>query len=103
MSLNRLHKGFQMATTSMLHVRLDDKIKTEAAEALAAMGLSVSDAVRVFLTRVAAEKQIPFTLKVPNAETRAAMSEMDDILRNHRVRFNSAETLFDDLEKAGKE
>jgi addiction module RelB/DinJ family antitoxin len=41
---------------------------------LAAMGLSVSDAVHIFLMRVVAEKQMPFTLKGPNAETRTAMT-----------------------------
>lgn len=88
-----------MATTTMVHVRLDEKIKAQAAETLAAMGLSVSDAVRVFLTRVAAEQQMPFALKVPNAETRAAMNEADQIVRAHRTRFATATELFDDLEK----
>jgi DNA-damage-inducible protein J len=41
------------------------------------MGLSVSDAVRVFLMRVIADKQIPFTISVPNVETRAAIAEAD--------------------------
>jgi DNA-damage-inducible protein J len=53
-------------TTAMVHVRVDEKIKAQATEALAAMGLSVSDAVRVFLMRVVAEQQMPFALKVPN-------------------------------------
>ena len=60
-----------MAATTMVHIRLDENVKAQATETLAAMGLSVSDAVRVFLTRVAAEKQLPFALKGPNAETRA--------------------------------
>ena len=64
-----------MAATSMVHVRVDEHIKTQATETLAAMGLSVSDAVRVFLTRVVAEQQLPFALKAPNAGTRAAMEE----------------------------
>jgi DNA-damage-inducible protein J len=88
-----------MATTTMVHVRVDEKIKTEAQETLAAMGLSVSDAVRVLLTRIAAEKQFPFALKVPNAETRAAMAEADEIARSHSARFKTAAELFDDLEK----
>ncbi|WPL13399.1 Antitoxin DinJ [Thiorhodovibrio litoralis] len=88
-----------MATTSMVHVRIDEQIKVQATETLAAMGLSVSDAVRVFLTRVVADQQLPFALKVPNAETRAAMSEADAIAKAHRARFESAEDLFDDLEK----
>ncbi len=76
-----------MATTTMVHVRVNEKIKAQATKALSAMGLSVSDAVRVFLTRVAAEQQLPFDLKVPNAETRAAMAEIDQMLRSGRGRF----------------
>jgi DNA-damage-inducible protein J len=41
------------------------------------MGLSVSDAIRLLLVRVAAEKALPFELKVPNADTRAAMEELE--------------------------
>ena len=83
----------------MVHVRVDEKIKAQATETLAAMGLSVSDAVRVFLMRVIADKQMPFALKVPNVETRAAMTEADEITRNRRARFDTAAELFDDLEK----
>ncbi|MGD0269154.1 MAG: type II toxin-antitoxin system RelB/DinJ family antitoxin [Candidatus Sulfotelmatobacter sp.] len=64
-----------MAATEMVHVRIEKRIKTQAAKTLAAMGLSVSDAVRVLLTRVAAEKALPFEVKVPNAATAAAMRE----------------------------
>jgi DNA-damage-inducible protein J len=64
-----------MAATEMVHVRIDKRTKARAAKALAAMGLSVSDAVRVLLTRVAAEKSLPFEVKTPNAETIAAMKE----------------------------
>jgi DNA-damage-inducible protein J len=63
-----------MATT-MVHVRVDERVKARAAKALAAMGLSVSDAVRVMLTRVAAEKALPFEVRAPNATTVAAMEE----------------------------
>jgi hypothetical protein len=59
----------------------------------------IKDAVRVLLTRIAAEKELPFTLRVPNAETRAAMKEADEIARNHSARFSSAEELFASLEK----
>jgi DNA-damage-inducible protein J len=83
----------------MVHVRVDEKTKAQAAETLAAMGLSISDAVRVFLTRVVAEKQLPFELKAPNADTRAAIAEADEIARTHRARFATSKDLFDDLEK----
>ena len=88
-----------MANTSMVHVRVDDKVKAQAAETLAAMGLSVSDAVRVFLTRVVAEQQLPFALRVPNTDTRAALVEAEMIARAHRAHFTTADALFDDLEK----
>jgi DNA-damage-inducible protein J len=90
-----------MATTTMVHIRVDEQLKAQATETLAAMGLSVSDAVRVFLTRVVAGKQLPFALKVPNAETRAALSEAGEIVQAHHARFDSAADLFDDLEKNG--
>ncbi|HXM24104.1 MAG TPA: type II toxin-antitoxin system RelB/DinJ family antitoxin [Terriglobales bacterium] len=64
-----------MPATEMVHVRIDKRIKTKAAKTLASMGLSVSDAVRVLLTRVAAEKALPFDVKVPNATTSAAIRE----------------------------
>jgi DNA-damage-inducible protein J len=64
-----------MPATEMVHVRINKRIKTKAAKTLASMGLSVSDAVRVLLTRVAAEKALPFDVKVPNATTVAAMGE----------------------------
>ena len=63
------------AATEMVHVRIDRQVKERASKTLAAMGLSVSDAVRVLLTRVAAEKALPFEVKVPNAATAAAMLE----------------------------
>ena len=64
-----------MAATEMVHVRIDKRLKTKAAKTLASMGLSVSDAVRVLLTRVATEQALPFEIKVPNAKTAAAMRE----------------------------
>lgn len=88
-----------MTTTTMVHVRVDEQLKAQATETLAAMGLSISDAVRVFLMRVVAEKQMPFALKVPNVETRTAMAEADEITRTRRARFGTATELFDDLEK----
>ena len=50
------------ATTSMLHVRVDDQVKTQAAEALAGVGLTLSDAVRILPTRIAVEGGLPVGL-----------------------------------------
>ncbi len=92
-----------MAHTSMLHVRIDDDVKAQASEALAAMGLSVSDAVRILLKRVVNDQAFPLELKVPNAKTRAAMEESRTMMKARAARFRSADVLFDDLEKAGKQ
>lgn len=52
------------AQTSMLHIRIDDKLKADATETLANLGLSVSDAVRIFLTRVSKEGGLPAGLTI---------------------------------------
>ncbi len=87
------------AHTSMLHVRVDDETKAQATEALAAMGMSVSDAVRLFLRRVVVDQTFPLELKVPNAETLAAMEESRAMMATRRARFATADALLDDLEK----
>lgn len=84
-----------MGNNRSVHVRVDEHLKAEAAETLASMGLSLSDAVRGLLKRVVADKQLPFELKVPNAETRRAMKEADEIVRAHRVRFKKKQRLSD--------
>lgn len=92
-----------MATrSSMVHVRVDDEIKERATTALEAMGLSVSDAVRLFLRRVVTDQAFPLELKVPNAETRSAMAEAEEIARSRVARFATADELFADLEKASR-
>ena len=89
-----------MAQSSMLHIRVDDETKTQATEALAAMGLSMSDAVRIFLKRVVNDQAFPLELKVPNAETRAAMEEARAMMKARQARFESADALLDALENA---
>jgi DNA-damage-inducible protein J len=83
----------------MVHVRIDETIKQQASETLQAMGLSLSDAVRVFLTRVVADKQIPFDLRAPNSDTLAAMKEADEIAASRMVRFATVDDLINDIEK----
>lgn len=90
-----------MTTTAMVHVRVNEQLKVQATEALSAMGLTVSDAVRVFLTRVVADQGLPFALQVPNAETREAMEESRAMMTVHQARFETADRLFGALEKNG--
>jgi DNA-damage-inducible protein J len=87
------------AHSSMLHVRIDDDLKARATEALMAMGLTASDAVRLLFHRIAADQAFPLELKVPNAETRAAMAEAEEIVKTGKASFAHADALFADLEK----
>jgi DNA-damage-inducible protein J len=64
-----------MAGNRLVQTRIDGAIKEEAAAVLAAMGLTVSDAVRLLLTRIAQEHALPFDPLIPNATTIAAMME----------------------------
>lgn len=81
-------------STTMVHVRVDEKTKQRAAKTLAGMGISVSDAVRMLLVRVAAEKALPFEVKIPNTTTVKAMRAAD---QGKGKRLKSAGTLFKDL------
>jgi len=92
-----------MTATTMVHVRVDEELKAQATQTLAAMGLTVSDAVRVFLTRVVIDQELPFALKAPNAATQAAMHEASDIIKSRRARFANADALIDALEKDGRQ
>lgn len=64
-----------MATNTVVRARIDEHIKEQASTVLAAMGLTVSDAFRLLLTRVAHEKALPFEPLVPNAATIEAMKQ----------------------------
>ena len=81
-------------TTTMLHVRVDEKTKQRAVKTLAGMGISVSDAVRMLLVRVAAEKALPFDVKVPNVTTAKAMRAAG---QGKGKRLQSAGALFKNL------
>ena len=83
-----------MASTAMVHIRVDEKVKAKATAALDSMGISVSDAVRMLLARVATEKALPFEVRIPNAKTVKAMQEAD---AGKGKRFKTAEALFKDL------
>ena len=83
-----------MAANDVVRARIDADIKHEAAVVLAAMGLTLSDAFRLLLTRVAREKALPFEPLVPNAETIAAMKEAR---RGGLPAFQDVEALIRDL------
>ncbi len=83
-----------MATDTVVRARIDGQIKEEAAHVLDEMGLSVADAIRLLLIRVAREKALPFEVEVPNAETIAAI---EAARRGQGMRYKSAADLMKDL------
>jgi len=87
------------AHSSMIHVRMDNDLKERATEALAAMGLSTADAVRLLFHRIATDQAFPLELKVPNAETRAAMAEVEQMKTKGRARFDNADDMFASLDE----
>jgi len=82
----------------MLHVRLDDDLKAQGNAVLEAIGLSASEAVRLFYKRVVAEQAFPLELKVPNAETRAAMEEARAMMQARALRFADGDALIRSLD-----
>jgi DNA-damage-inducible protein J len=83
-----------MAANTLVQARIDGAVKEEAATVLAAMGLTVSDAVRMLLTRVAHDHALPFDPLIPNKKTIKAMKEA----RAGKLRaFRSTEALMADL------
>lgn len=63
--------------TTDVRCRIDVKTKMEAAQVIEALGLNISDAIRIFLRRVADDGAIPFELRVPNARTQMAIKELE--------------------------
>lgn len=84
-----------MTQNAVVRARIDENIKEEAATVLATMGLTVSDAFRMMMTRIAREKKLPFEPLSPNKETLNAMREarQGKALRS----FNTVDDLMADL------
>ena len=88
------NRGVTMPANAVVRARIDEHIKEEATVVLAAMGLTVSDAFRIMLTRVAQEKALPFEPLIPNAETIKAMKEAR---RGNLPSFDNVDALMADL------
>ena len=83
-----------MTENAIVRARIDGRIKAEASIVLGAMGLTVSDAFRLMMTRIAAEKALPFEPLIPNAETIEAMREARE---GGLPSFTTVEALLADL------
>jgi len=85
-------------------MRIDEELKEQAEATLSLMGLDVSDAVKVFLRRVVAERRMPFEIyavRTPLELTREAMVESQTIMNNRSARFGRVEDFFNELESEG--
>jgi DNA-damage-inducible protein J len=83
-----------MPANGLVQTRIDNQVKKEAAAVLSKIGLTVSDAVRLLLTRIAHDKALPFNPLIPNAETIKAMKDAEN---GPLPRFESVEALLEDL------
>lgn len=84
-----------MNCDAVVRARIDKDTKARAMTALQAMGLSMSDAIRLLLVRVANEKRLPFPIQVPHPVTTKAMKELEE---GKGQRFENAEGLYQDLD-----
>jgi DNA-damage-inducible protein J len=83
-----------MSANALVTTRISENIKMEASHVLKNMGLTISDAVRLTLTKIARDKSFPFDVREPNAETIAAM---EDARAGKLKSFSSIEALMADL------
>ncbi len=83
-----------MRNDAIVRARISHETKVQATETLRAMGLSVSDAIRLLLLRIAEEKRLPFSIQVPNAVTVEAMRELEE---GKGEPFTHVEDLFQDI------
>ena len=90
-----------MATVN-LSIRMDAELKKQAETMLADMGLNMTTAMNIFLRQVVRQGKIPFEIAtdIPNAETVAAIKEMDDMVSGKisTKKYTSIDELFEDLE-----
>lgn len=91
-----------MATVSM-SIRMDTELKKQADAMFSDMGLNMSTAMNMFLRQVVRQGRIPFEIAtdIPNAETLAAIKEMDDMISGKMPakKYSSTKELFEDLDK----
>lgn len=86
-----------MVANALVQARVDGQIKKEPAAVLATIGLTVSDAVRLMLIRIAHEKALPFDPLIPNAETIAAMETAEQGILERSEFVHPAQNLAQDL------
>lgn len=87
-----------MPAGAVVRARVEETVKDEATAVLAQFGLTVSESIRVMLTLIARDKALPFDLRIPNAQTVAAVEEADEIRKSRKARFSNAEEVMNALD-----
>lgn len=89
-----------MAKTDTLHIRIEPSVKEKAEETLSELGLSISDAINVFLRQVIINDGIPFEIRKANYN-RITLKAMDDAKKQKNVSetFDNVDEMFDELDK----
>ncbi len=85
-----------MAKTASVHARIEPELKSSVEDVFRQLGLSTSEAINLFFRQVQMRRGLPFELRLPNEETRAAIAE---VMENREAleRYDSPEELFKDL------
>ena len=96
----KLAEAWMKTESSMLRVQMDAEMKRKATAALAGMGLTASEAVRLLFHRIAVDQAFLLELKVPNDDARRAMAEVNEMVKADSARFASAGEVFAELEEA---
>ena len=86
-----------MTATKMLHIRVDGDLRDDAVAIFHLLGLTMSEAVRLFLHRVVVNQGLPLESKVPNERTRAALQKARQMRKARKARFATPDELFTDL------
>ena len=86
-----------MPVGAVVRARVDEALKDNATLILGELGLTVSDFMRIALTRVVNDRALPFDMKVPNAETREAIYESRAMVKTRTARFSTAQEMIDAL------
>ena len=84
-----------MTKSTMIHARIEPSLKMETEKMLGELGLSMTQAITLFLQQVRLQKGLPFEVKLPTKETQKALKELET---RDGKKFASVDALFDDLE-----
>ena len=86
-----------MNKAATINARIEPNLKQQAEAILHGVGLSTAEAIRIFYTQICLKKGLPFKVRLPSAETRAAMNELES---GKGARYHSMDEVWDDLDNA---